>query len=193
MREQDLYGGVARFLKREFDCLTVEQTTGPRYGNIDVVGLRYIHNLYGGTAELIAIEVKLSKAVFLKSIGQALGYSLMADRCYLAVYRPEGFTQSETEMSAQLNIGLIQIRDRDRCRVILSSPQHRPLRHHKLALMRKLGYVECALCQRPVKRKHVSRYYLDHPSAHSATNVVERRYICPDCIPVLPTNAVAAQ
>ena len=143
----------------------------------------YMHNRYGGTAELIVIQVKLSKAVFLKSIGQAWGYSLTADRCYLAVYCPHGFTQSETEMAAQLNIGLIQIRDKDRCRVILSSPQHRPLRHHKLALMRKLKYVECALCQPPVKREQASSYYLDRSAARIATNTRERRYICTDCTP----------
>lgn len=181
MREHDLYPGVGRFVKQCFGCMTVEETTGPKYGNIDVVGLRYTHNGYGGTAELMAVEVKPGKAVFLKSVGQALGYSLMADRCYLAVYSPGGFTQSETEMAAQLNIGLIQIGDADRCTVILSSPQHRPLRHHKLALMRKLGYVECVICGAPVQREKSSRYYLDRVTEHLGTKLRQRRYVCDDC------------
>lgn len=181
MKEHDLYPGVARFLKRRFSCLAVEQTTGPTYGNIDVVGLRYMHNRYGGTAELVAVEVKLGKAVFLKSVGQALGYSVMADRCYLAVHRPRGFTDSEMEMAAQLNVGLIQIRDKVRCRVILSSPQHRPLRHHKLVLMRRLGYVECVVCQAPIQREQSSPYFLDH----LGTTIRQRRYVCTDCIHTL--------
>lgn len=107
MLEHELYPVVARFLKTELRCITVALTTGPRYGSIDVVGLRYLKGRYGGSAELLAVEVKLRHAVFLKSLGQALGYSLMADRSYLAIHRPTGVTEPEAEMAAQLNVGLI--------------------------------------------------------------------------------------
>ena len=175
MQEQKLYAVVKRFLEDQFNCVATKLTVGPHYGIIDVVGLRYSSNRYGGIAELMAVEVKPSGANFLKSLGQALGYSLMADRTYLALFAPSGITEQQKEMATQLNVGLIRIRDRT-CHLELSSPLHRPWRPYKLALMRKLDYVECVLCRRPVARDDVKADYWI-----SVNEQNQHRYICPEC------------
>ena len=79
MDESSLYKPVADFIREQFDCFAVETTKGMQYGMIDVVGLRYSMNRRGGSAEVIAVEVKTGLSGLLKSLGQALGYSVMAD------------------------------------------------------------------------------------------------------------------
>src|SRR5689334_5154390 len=108
MLEAKLYKKVADFIGKEFDCFHTAEKKGIEQGTVDVVGLRYSMDRFGGTAEVVAVEVKLESATFLKSLGQALGYSVMADRCYLAVHKPYNhhFTVPEKELAAQLNVGL---------------------------------------------------------------------------------------
>ena len=135
MREFQLYPVVADFLRQNFECFHVtERPTGTRHGTIDVVGLRQSSGKYGGSAEVIAVEVKSTDGRFLNSAGQALGYSVMADRCYLAV-GGEALGEEKRELAAQLNVGLIHISAQRRCRIVLTSPQYRPLRTQKLELI----------------------------------------------------------
>ena len=101
-----------------------KKPTGTRHGIIDVVGLRQSSGKYGGSAEIIAVEVKCTPGDrFLTSAGQALGNSVMADRCDLAV-GGETLGEEKRELAAQLNIGLIHISARRKCRIILTSPQY---------------------------------------------------------------------
>ncbi|HEU4390511.1 MAG TPA: hypothetical protein VFV34_22095, partial [Blastocatellia bacterium] len=126
--ERNTYPIVKDFLKEKFDCFHVAGPTGTKYGAIDVVGIRQSAGRYGGNAEVIAIEVKDSGSRFLNSAGQALGYSVMADRCYLALAGPMGDSAPlESEFAAQLSIGLIRVGPGHTCEIILSSPQHRLL------------------------------------------------------------------
>ena len=125
--EKELYSFVADFLQEAFDCFYVKATpTGTKHGLIDVVGLRQSSGKYGGSSEVIAVEVKSTGDRFLNSAGQALGYSVMADRCYLAV-GGETVGEEKRELAAQLNIGLIHISARRRCRIILTSPDRMPV------------------------------------------------------------------
>lgn len=140
---------MADFIRTKFGCFEVVKTTGTIYGKIDVVGLRYSVGRRGGSAEAIAVEVKPGISNLLKALGQAVGYSVMAARCYLAVYDPAGkkIGQIERELAAQLNLGLISTGRSMRPEVLLSSPKHTPLRLHRIALLRSIGFIECVLCE----------------------------------------------
>lgn len=84
--EAALYPQVARWARKRLGCWEVALDTGPKMGRIDVVGLRDMGAIdLAARTEVLAIEVKVGTASFAKSAGQALGYSVMADRCYLAV------------------------------------------------------------------------------------------------------------
>jgi hypothetical protein len=209
MIEQSLYKPVAQFIEKEFGCFAIDTTKGTQYGSIDVVGLRYVMGDYGGAAEVVGVEVKPESATFLKSIGQARAYSVMADRCYLAVHKPyrRKFSQEELDIAAQLNVGLIEIGKGKSCRVVVSSPKHEPIRAHKLALIKKLGFVECVLCgslfrdqglrsqrerssiRNAIVEKKAFRYWLFKLASQRGSNkkkyIYDRRHICEDCVHAL--------
>jgi hypothetical protein len=208
MKEEDLYKPVADFAKEEFNCFYVGIKKGNELGTIDVVGLRYVMGDVGGTNEVISIEVKPEKMTFLKCAGQAHAYSIMADRCYLAVHKRYGrnLTQGQKDIAAQLQLGLIEIGTGKKCRVIVSSPEQHPMRMHRLSLIDKCGYVECVICGNLFeikgirslrKRSNIThairdekgfRYWLENlnekKNDDSRKLIYDRRHICPDCVQV---------
>jgi hypothetical protein len=215
MSEHRLYKTVARFVESEFGCFAVQTTKGTSYGSIDVLGLRYNVGDLGGTSEVVAVEVKPENATFLKSLGQAVAYTVMADRCYLALHKPYHRTtlQEQREMAAQLRVGLIEIGARKQCRVVVSSPRHQPIRSHKLSLINRLGYVECVICGTLFPRKAGMRSQRDRSGlAHAIRDgkplrywlrelnqqregdrayIHDRRYLCKDCVNVFSSLAPA--
>lgn len=56
---------------------------------------------------MISVEVKLSARNFGKIVGQALGYSLFAHRCYLAA--KASFSEEQKELANSLGVGLIEL------------------------------------------------------------------------------------
>ncbi len=82
---------------------------------------------------------------FATASGQALGYSVYANRVYLADFRTEGFRPSELEIANHLGIGLIQL-SKNRCREVLSSPFHNPVPRMSLELIARLALANCQLC-----------------------------------------------
>jgi len=206
MIEKRLYKPVAEFVRKEFNCFTVSTTTGTMYGNIDVLGLRHVMGSFGGTTEVIAVEVKPENSTFLKSLGQAHAYSIMADRCYLAIHKPYGrkISQEIIDMAAQLKVGLIEIGKQKSCKVLVSSPLQEPILHHKLSLVAKMGYVQCILCGSTFKDESVKsqgerstigkaieeekafRYWLfDLAKQRGSDNkkyIYDRRHVCADCV-----------
>lgn len=195
MKEEDLYQPVADFIKGQFGCFYVGIKKGIELGNIDVVALRYVMGKYGGSTEVIAVEVKPKDRTFLKCAGQAYAYSVMADRCYLAIQQT--LTQAQKDVAAQLQIGLIKISKHKRCCVVVSSPKQRPLRARRLALIRTCGRVECVLCGSLVeikgmqtqgvriniasvlRRKNGFRYRLTDFHGQPTR---DRRCLCKDCV-----------
>lgn len=208
MKEEDLYKPVASFIEREFKCFYVDIKKGIKLGTIDVVGLRYVMGDYGGSTEVIAVEVKPEKMTFLKCAGQAHAYSVMADRCYLAIRKPYGrmLTQDQKDVAAQLQLGLIEIGKRNECRIIVSSPEQHPIHAHRLELIGKCGFVECVICGSFFEAKDMRslrersnithavrddknfRYWLHNLHEQRGRKdrklVYDRRHICRDCVQV---------
>jgi hypothetical protein len=208
MKEEDLYKPVADFIEREFNCFYLDMKKGIELGTVDVVGLRYVMGDYGGSTEVIAVEVKPEEMTFLKCAGQAHAYSVMADRCYLAIQKRYGrtLTQNQRDVAAQLQIGLIEIGKGKRCRVVVSSPEQRPIRAHKLELIGKCGFVECVICgslfedkamrsmrersniTHAIRDEKGFRYWLmdlyERRGLDDRKYVYDRRHICRDCVQI---------
>lgn len=174
--EAQLYPLVQRWAQRTLGAWEVAVDTGPRIGRIDIVALR---DFGGGDlasrTEVIAIEVKRPGQPFAKSAGQAHGYSVMADRCYLAQPATPGrpaYTDQEKVVASRLGIGLLAITTpssapaaapatapaatpgspstgrsgRGRVTEIATAPLGDPLDELRLKLVEKLGCGVCALC-----------------------------------------------
>jgi hypothetical protein len=144
--ERDYYPLVARWLKRHFLCFRVAVNRGLRFGRIDVIGIRDIGGDFSGEVETIAVEVKRGSTPFANACGQTYGYSVYANRVYLADLREDRFTQDETFIASNLGIGLIQIKG-TKCREVLSSPFYQPIQKMQLRLFESLHLGKCQLCQ----------------------------------------------
>jgi hypothetical protein len=145
--ESDLYEPVQKWVRRHFRCWQTGINTGPNIGRIDVVGVRDVGGDLSGKSEVIAVEVKQGKPVFATAAGQAHGYSVMADRCYLAVPTADRgeFTSAELQIAGHLGIGLLAIR-RTRIEVVLTAPPCDPIEELRLQVIEKLGLAHCSLC-----------------------------------------------
>jgi hypothetical protein len=143
--EKEYYPIVGRWLKRHFLCFKVAANKGLRYGRIDVVGIRDIGGDHSGEVETIAVEVKRGATPFANACGQTFGYSVYANRVYLADLREQRFSPDETFIANNLGIGLIQIKG-NKCQEILSSPFHRPITRMQLKLFEALRLGKCQLC-----------------------------------------------
>ncbi len=141
-READLYPTIARWARRQFKCFDVKINTGPQIGRVDVCGLRDIGGDFSGRVELIGIEVKAGRQPFNTAAGQAHGYSVLAERCYLADLRSDtrGFSEDETAIASRLGIGLIAIAPSGRISEVLSAPASEPIDRLRLQLIRQMGY-----------------------------------------------------
>ncbi len=207
LTERDYYPYVERFLKRRFGCFVTGQDKGTKYGRVDVIGIRDLGGAVSDSVEIIAVEVKAGTQPFNTATGQAYGYSVYADRCYLADCRTGAnpFSLEEIDIASKLGVGLLAIRTAGGISEIMASPQHIPLAHMRASIIEKLGYSQCTVCGSVFKRgdnqnfeKYVKRsvqkafaqeqgfvYWLhdiDKRKRQGMKYVYERRYICADCI-----------
>ena len=145
--EAVFYPAIEKWCRDKLKCWHADQDKGPsKLGRIDLVGVR---DLGGGElssrSEVIAVEVKTSRAPFMTSAGQAHGYSVMADRCYLA-QEAAAFTDDHTVIASRLGIGLLSIRTNGKVEEVLSAPVGEPVQALKLALLFAIDCAACTLC-----------------------------------------------
>jgi len=149
-----LYPYIEGFLKGEaFGCFKTAKRVGTSFvGIADVVGVRDVGGDVRGDIEVIAVEVKRSARKFGNILGQALGYSLFAHRCYLAVrfHGEKHFSLEQKELATRLGVGLIEIKENNsrwKCFQVLSSPNYAPHLHQLETLLRRgLDIVRCSFC-----------------------------------------------
>jgi len=207
-REHRLYPVVARYLNRRFECYATGLNRGTRHGRVDVVGLRDTGRDLSGAFEVIGVEVKAGYQPFSTAAGQAKGYSVYANRCYLADARlgPRPFTLDEIGIASALEIGLMAI-SHGRVNEVLAAPHKQPIEALQLELIEKLGCSACTLCGSLFLRSfdgtwssEVSRAGLDKAAEREKgyiywlfelakrrrrdvrSYVYQRRYVCADCV-----------
>lgn len=78
------------------------------------------------------MEVEAGTQVFATAAGKAHGYSVMADRCYLADLRDgsQPFTDVELLIAGRLGVGLAAIRSKGRVDEIVTAPPNEPMRSY---------------------------------------------------------------
>lgn len=154
LQESEYYPFVEEFVKNSFSCVATGTNKGYlSLGLIDVAGAYDTGSELHCELEMIIAEVKTSTSSFGKSIGQTLGYSVYAERCYLAVpfVNNAGFTRPQIYMANHLGIGLIRIGTDEvgtprRGEMVLSSKRHVPIASQKTHLLRSLGIAKCYSC-----------------------------------------------
>jgi hypothetical protein len=150
------------FLKRKQECFVTRINTGIKYvGRVDAIGIRDIGGISCGDIEIIAVEVKPKKRNIINQLGQALGYSLIAHKCYLAVNfkHRESFTQEDKFLASRLGVGLLEIRGKG-IKEALSAPKHEPVENLVRELLWNLNVVKCNICGTFVKGAHKKAFRL---------------------------------
>jgi uncharacterized protein DUF5655 len=189
-REENYYERVANYLGDEnkgMGCFATAQKKGNQgLGIADVIGVRHVGGHRSNAFEVIVVEVKLSKRPFGKKVGQALGYSLFAHRCYLAV--PDEFDLVQRQFAAQLGVGLMEMHG-SRCTEVVSAAAHHPDESQMLDLLKQMKLAKCSICGaltktphwRPTTRASVARRrsipYVLHQTRRGG-----RLFVCPDCV-----------
>ena len=200
-KEQELYPIVKKYFERKYSkyLLASRINSGLIRGKADVLIVRGIYAELSNDVEIISVEVKPNKSRFLNYIGQALGYSIFSDRCYLAILGE--FDQKEIDIASRLGVGLIEIKNNS-CKEILSSQLFSPIESLKLDLLSKLDIFRCAICNSFVNApeyakdfanavregKHYMYWLFDQDDLmcqkglEKRKHVYVRRLICKDCI-----------
>lgn len=200
--ESDLYPTVKKYLDKKYSksSLCSKINIGIKSGTIDVVLVRGIFGDLSQSCEVISVEVKADKNRFLNYIGQALGYSILSDRCHLAI--PGKFSQNDIDIASTLGIGLIEIGENS-CKQIIDSKLFSPIEHLRLKLLNKLKINRCTICNSyffasknpnrrlfdAIKNERGYVYWLidqDQTACEKGIDNREyayrRRFICKDCI-----------
>jgi hypothetical protein len=154
IKEPTLYPCVEEPLGSEtFGCFKTAQKAGTSFiGIADVIGARDVGGDVCGDIEIVAVEVKINRKNFGKILGQALGYSLFAQKCYLAVYfsSDDTFSLEQKELATRLGVGLMEIKKSYnvlRCSEILTSAIHQPQPHQFETILRRgFNLVKCSSC-----------------------------------------------
>lgn len=209
--EKNYYPLVAKWLARQYNCFKTEINTGPVNSRADVIGIRDTGGDFSGEIETIIVEVKRNKEPFATASGQTFGYTIYANRVYLADKRINGFSQDEITIANHLGIGLIQIDKNNRCNEILTSPYYKPLTKFSVQFLHKLSLAKCQFCETyftigdkdsrysKVTRENISKaineergltFWRQELNARKSKfktekrnkNITyERRYLCPEC------------
>ncbi len=198
MKEADLHPIVVNFLKDKngLKCFDSRKSVGHGYiGYSDAYGIKDIGGKFNSDVIGISVEVKTSNSKFGKIIGQALGYSLFAHRCYLAT--PETFNEEHIEMANRLGVGLIQIIEKS-CEVIQTAQPKNPIRDLFLSAVYRMGWCQCTFCgeffqhNKRMTRRSINFAKKDNRSYRNKIikdnvyyNKPNKRYsiiICPTCL-----------
>jgi hypothetical protein len=143
--ESSLYKPIEKWMCKHFGCFRSGRNVGLKYSRVDVLGVRDVGGMLSGEIETISIEVKRGTEPFATASGQALGYSIYANRVYLADRREREFKPAELGIASRLGIGLIHVKG-TKCREILSSHSHEPMPGLSQELLAKLALVKCQIC-----------------------------------------------
>lgn len=191
MKEASLYPIVESFLlnaKTGMDCFEASRLKGTNdLGIADVTGVRHVGLDRSNSFEVITVEVKKNSKAYGKKIGEALGYSLFAHRCYFAACGT--FSSLQKQFAAQLGVGLLEINGR-KCREVLAATSHQPNEHQMLSLLKSMGLRRCSICGALKRSKHArvahdasaairkNIPYVLHKTSIGDGNLV----LCPECV-----------
>jgi len=171
--EKDYYPIVEKFLKKQHNCFKTEVNSGLKYSRADVIGVSDIGGDLTGEIETVIVEVKRGMEAFATASGQTFGYTVYANRVYLADIRETEFTSLEIQIANHLGIGLIKIDKKDKCSISLSSPFYNPLKRLGFELLEKLKIGKCQFCETYIEIGDEKRY--NKISKDAKKSVVEEK------------------
>jgi hypothetical protein len=180
LSEKEYYQTVKDYIADKFHCIGTSVNKGHlALGLVDVVGVYDTSCEHYNDAEVILVEVKTTTDSFGKSLGQALGYSIFGERCYLSVtfYGDDTFTKEQEYIANHLGVGLIRVPvdsngrpRRAKIEIVLSSKKYEPIQSQKHNMLAAIGIGTCCICGIFSSRKemHQLSSNAEHPALFAA-------------------------
>lgn len=112
----------------------------------DVIGIKDIGNQYSPKLEIITVEVKEHLPNYReRHMDQVRRSSVFAHKVFLAA--PREFTPEEVGLAVEQKIGLFELDvKRNKLKLIVPSPTSEPSEGKVIALMRRLEFFKCDIC-----------------------------------------------
>jgi len=112
----------------------------------DVAGVKNVGNKFIDVLEIAAVEVKDEGLVKHRHLQQALGYSSIAHKCYLATTGK--ITEDDVASASRIGIGLLQLTDKNSLPKEVLSPQPKqPNEAAALDFLDTLSISQCTICK----------------------------------------------
>lgn len=112
---------------------------------VDVAGVKNVGNKFIDVLEIAAVEVKDEELVKHRHMQQALGYSSIAHKCYLAT--TGRITEDDIANASRMGIGLLQLTNKDSLPKEILSPQlKQPNEAAMLDFLDTLSISQCTIC-----------------------------------------------
>jgi len=194
--EDEYYPSVETYIGKKFNCIKTGTTKGnTSLGYADVIGAYETSSQYHTDIEVIVVEVKTTTKSFGKSLGQALGYSIYGERCYLAVVftDDETFSDEQQYMAGHLGVGLIKILvdsygkpKKSKIEMVLSSEKHESIPGQKLFLLHSIGITECYHCNlyKNKEEMYEIKRKVDSLTLFSKLGI-RKTYLCQECYKIV--------
>jgi len=190
--EADYYGVIEQYIQKKFNCISTSTNKGyVPLGLVDVIGAYTTSSEFYNDLEIIVVEVKKTAASFGKSIGQALGYSIYGERCYLAITFEgnESYNDDQMYIANHLGVGLIRVpmdkhkRTIEReIEIILTSKKHVPIEAQKRYMLNTIGISRCNMCEIYNPTEQMNRINRNIGRSSLFTNKKSRQFtLCKEC------------
>lgn len=192
LAEEKYYPSVEAYIKKKFNCVKTGTTKGSTsLGYVDVIGAYETSSQYYTDIEVIVVEVKTTTKSFGKSLGQALGYSIYGERCYLAVVfnEDETFSDEQQYMANHLGVGLIRVLvdsygkpKISKVEMVLNSKKHDSILGQKLYLLHSIGITKCYHCNLYKNKEEMFeiKRKVDSLTLFSKLGI-RKTYLCKEC------------
>ena len=182
--EKEYYPAIESYINNQFHCISTAKNKGYRsLGLVDIIGAYDVSSAFYNDIEVVVVEVKTSISSFGKSIGQALGYSIYGERCYLAITfsNNDTFQEDHKYIANHLGVGLIRVpidsqgvAITDQIEMILSSKKHEPILAQKHYMLNSLNISQCRMCDIYYKNESMQDITWNVERAALFTNIKNR-------------------
>jgi len=182
---------LKEYMHEELGCCTIGQRLeGRGRGTPDFLGIKDRRGVSDNRVEAVTVNFEGEKESVQAALGEVLGYSFFAHRCYLAVFgssRNDPLSPEELELARKLGVGVIEVSGGEgRCREVVVSDYHEPLRPLGFKNLGALESYSCSVCGRRIFRLDRDRRFefeeAGGPGASKSKKEESHLWICPSCL-----------
>ena len=191
MDDESLYRVLRDYIHEELKCSIVgRKVEGEAASGIpDFLGIKDKRGVSDNKVEAVAVKLDVMKPSLDDAIGEVLGYSLFAHRCYLAVFGADStrsLSGEDVNLARKLGVGLVEVdAGKGKCREAVVSNYHEPLKPLGFENLKLLENYRCSICGRTIFHLDMRgrfEFDLDRAGVSGCKEPGSHVWICPSCL-----------